>query len=382
MNSQIKTTNIEDTGEELNSLWTVPSSNYTDESVYTLEQEKIFAKSWVCVAHASDVKDQNAYITRQYINEDIIIVRGQDDVLRAFFNVCPHRGHQLLKGDGKVKGRITCPYHSWAFKLDGDLAFANNCKNVADFDLQGTSLSAVKVEQHAGFIFLNMDLDAEPVATQLPGFAEQLATASAHISKLKRGARFVTRTPANWKAIVDNYLECYHCKTNHVSFSDSVDIKQYTHSLEKNWTLQYGVAKPSDKSYSFDENLENPSFQGFWIWPCTMINIPPGGEFMTVIYEYPESAGVTVQNYEIYFLNDELTEQQQDLVEWYRTVFRPEDLRLVESVQKGMNSRGFKGRGRIMVDINRGGLSEHGVAYFHKKLQAFYQQHALCVDSN
>ncbi len=96
---------------------------------------------------------------------------------------------------------------------------------------------------------------------------------------------------------------------------------------------------------------------------------------MTVIYEFPASAEVTLQHYEIYFLNKELTEDQQKLVEWYRDVFRPEDLRLVESVQKGLKSRGYRGQGRIMVDRQRSGISEHGIVHFHRKVAKEYEAH-------
>ena len=115
------------------------------------------------------------------------------------------------------------------------------------------------------------------------------------IPDLKLAARFVNPTAANWKTIVDNYIECYHCPTNHVSFASSVDVGVYDHHLYKNWTVQVGQAKPSESSYQFDESLQDPKFYGFWIWPCTMFNMPPGGDFMTVIYEFPVSAGQTLQ---------------------------------------------------------------------------------------
>lgn len=86
---------------------------------------------------------------------------------------------------------------------------------------------------------------------------------------------------------------------------------------------------------------------------------------MTVIYEFPVDAETTLQHYDIYFLNKDLTEEQLKLIDWYREVFRPEDLRLVESVQKGLKSRGYRGQGRIMVDQQRSGVSEHGIAHFH-----------------
>ena len=192
------------------------------------------------------------------------------------------------------------------------------------------------------------------------------------IDQLQLGARFVTETAANWKSIVDNYMECYHCGPAHPGFSDSVQVDKYTHTLHGNWTLQFGLAKSSEKSFKLDESIKDPSFSGFWAWPCTMFNVPPGANFMTVIYEYPVSAEVTLQHYDIYFLNKELTEEQAKLVEWYRNVFRPEDLNLVESVQRGLKSRGYRGQGRIMVDRERSGISEHGIVHFHRKVAKEY----------
>ncbi|UTW05834.1 aromatic ring-hydroxylating oxygenase subunit alpha [Pseudomonas benzenivorans] len=347
---------------------TIPAYYYTSPAVFEDEKERIFAKSWICVGHGSEVREANAYITREIIGESIIIVRGRDMVLRAFYNVCPHRGHQLLSGEGKAKNVITCPYHAWAFKLDGELAHARNCDNVVNFDKENSSLVSLKVEEYAGFIYINMDPNSGSVEDQLPGMGATLREACAVIDDLHLAARFVSRTHANWKSIVDNYQECYHCGPAHPGFSDSVKIETYWHKLFPNWSLQYGEAKSSEKSFKFDESAGGASFNGFWLWPCTMFNVPPSAQFMTVIYEFPVSADETLQHYDIYFLNKDLTEEQKSLIEWYRDVFRPEDLGLVESVQKGLKSRGYRGQGRIMVDKQRSGISEHGISHFHSLL--------------
>ncbi|NUA27149.1 aromatic ring-hydroxylating oxygenase subunit alpha [Cupriavidus basilensis] len=353
--------------------WTLPKSYYTNEAVFDFEKEKVFANSWICVAHRSELARPNDYITRQVIGENIVVLRDRDNVLRAFYNVCPHRGHELLSGSGRAKNVITCPYHAWTFKHNGDLAHARNCENVANFDKDKSSLVPVKVEEYAGFVFINLNPDAGTVEEQLPGLQARMREACPVIDDLHLGARFVTETPANWKSIVDNYMECYHCGPAHPSFADSVQVDKYWHTLHENWSLQFGHAKSSEKSFKLDESVKDPSFAGFWAWPCTMFNVPPGANFMTVIYEFPASAEVTLQHYEIYFLNKDLTEEQQKLVEWYRDVFRPEDLRLVESVQRGLKSRGYRGQGRIMVDQQRSGISEHGIVHFHQKMARQYQ---------
>lgn len=191
--------------------WTIPARFYTDHQAFEHEQEKVFAKSWICVAHSSELAKPNDYVTREVIGENIVLVRGRDNVLRAFYNVCPHRGHQLLSGEGKAKNVITCPYHAWAFKLDGNLAHARNCENVANFDSEKAHLTPVRLEEYAGFVFINMDPNAGSVEEQLPGLADKVIEACPDVHDLKLAARFTTRTPANWKNIVDNYLECYHC---------------------------------------------------------------------------------------------------------------------------------------------------------------------------
>ena len=201
---------------------------------------------------------------------------------------------------------------------------------------------------------------------------KDLLEACPEVHDLKLAARFTTRTPANWKNIVDNYLECYHCGPAHPGFSDSVQVDRYWHTMHGNWTLQYGFAKPSEQSFKFEEGTD-AAFHGFWLWPCTMLNVTPIKGMMTVIYEFPVDSETTLQNYDIYFTNEELTDEQKSLIEWYRDVFRPEDLRLVESVQKGLKSRGYRGQGRIMADSSGSGISEHGIAHFHNLLAQVFK---------
>lgn len=169
--------------------WTIPARFYTDSQAFEHEKERIFANSWICVAHGSEVARPNDYITREIIGENIVIVRGRDNILRAFYNVCPHRGHQLLSGEGKAKNVITCPYHAWAFKLDGNLAHARNCENVANFDSEKATLVPVRLEEYAGFVFINMNPEAESVETQLPGLQDKVLEACPDVHDLKLAAR-------------------------------------------------------------------------------------------------------------------------------------------------------------------------------------------------
>jgi phenylpropionate dioxygenase-like ring-hydroxylating dioxygenase large terminal subunit len=360
--------------QNIEHAYTLPAKYYTSEQVFEYEKEHIFAKTWLCLCHGSEVANNNDYVTRKVVGENIAVVRGKDGVLRAFYNVCPHRGHELLKDSGQSRNMITCPYHAWTFKLDGELAMARNCENVANFDKANYHLTPLKVAEYCGFVFVNMDPFAEPIEKQLAGLEQHFLKVCPNVAELKVAARVVTETPANWKVIVDNYMECYHCAPAHPSFSNSVGTEHYTHTFHGDWTLQHSEAKPSGRSYSFNANANNTAYNGYWVWPCVMFNVVPGDGAMTVIYEYPVSAGVTVQHYEILFTTTELSEEQEKFIAWARDEFRPEDLHLVESVQRGLQSRGYRGQGRIMADAARSGISEHGIAYFHGLVAKAYQR--------
>ena len=191
------------------------------------------------------------------------------------------------------------------------------------------------------------------------------------VHDLKLAARFTTRTPANWKNIVDNYLECYHCGPAHPGFSDSVQVDRYWHTMHGNWTpaIRFRQTVRTVFQIRRGHGCGIPRFLAVAVHDDERHPI----EMMTVIYEFPVDSETTLQNYDIYFTNKELTDEQKSLIEWYRDVFRPEDLRLVESVQKGLKSRGYRGQGRIMADSSGSGISEHGIAHFHNLLAQVFK---------
>lgn len=372
MHSAIGTDLPADFCQDMDNAHTLPASYYTSEAVFQYEKEHIFTHAWLCLCHASELAEINAYVTRKIVGENLVAVRGRDGTLRAFYNVCPHRGHELFKDSGIARNVVSCPYHAWTFKLDGELAVARNCENVANFNKADYNLVPIRVAEYAGFVFVNMDMDAPPVETALAGLDAHLKAVCPNVAELQVASRTITDTPANWKVIVDNYMECYHCAPAHPGFSSSVDSSSYTHTFHGNWTLQHGHSKSSEQGYSFDKEVNNQAFSGYWVWPCVMFNVVPGDDTMTVIYEYPVAAGLTVQYYEVLMKSKDVTPEQRNFITWATQTFRPEDLALVESVQRGLQSRGYRGQGRIMVDAARSGISEHGIAYFHRMVAGYY----------
>jgi len=351
--------------------YTMPVHYYLDPAVFKRETERMFSQSWIAVAAMSDVGQANDFATVTVAGDEILLVRGRDDVLRGFYNVCPHRAHELMKGCGKAKNVITCPYHAWTFGLDGQIIRARNCENVDAFNLDEANLTPVQVEEFCGLVYVNLDLKAPSLRAQAPGLEASITSRLPGVDRLIRAKdhRIPHYTKSNWKAIVDNYLECYHCQPAHPGFVDSVDLKQYRHELHGLWTVQIGAAKASAKGYGVATGAGNPEFAGYYLWPTVMMNITPGDVgMMTVNTMVPINQELTLQYYDFYLPTAEPTPAQMAVIAFYRDVFRAEDIGLVESVQRGMKSRGFRGQGRIMTDQARSGISEHGIAHFHQQV--------------
>lgn len=349
--------------------FTMPVKFYIDPDFFSKEREQIFTRSWIAVMGCSDLTQPNDFATVTVSGENILLVRGRDDVLRGFYNVCPHRAHELLQGSGKARNVITCPYHAWTFGLDGELVHARNCDNVASFNKDNASLVPVQVEEFCGLVFVNLDMDAPPLKVLASGMHDEMHQRLPNVDRLIRcGAHRLTHTTkSNWKAIVDNYLECYHCHPTHPGFVASVDMNTYRHDLHGIWTQQVGTAKASAGGYAVEAGTRNMEYAGFYLWPSVMFNVTPGDAgMMTVNTMVPIDADTTLQHYDFYLPDVEPTAKQLDVIAYYRDVFRAEDISLCESVQRGMHSRGFRGQGRVMADASRSGISEHGIVHFHK----------------
>jgi glycine betaine catabolism A len=205
---------------------TLPSSWYRSEKVFALEKERIFCRDWLCVARAEELAGPGAYRVLDVLGESILLVRNREGELRAFYNVCRHRGTRLCRdsaagpanaavlGGGISGGRITCPYHQWSYDLDGRLIAAPHLSAEAGFDKSLFSLYPVGLECWGGFVFLNLTpAKAAPLAAQLGAIPERIARYP--LSELRIGHTIRYAVGANWKVICENYNECYHCAGVH-----------------------------------------------------------------------------------------------------------------------------------------------------------------------
>jgi Rieske 2Fe-2S family protein len=201
---------------------TLPSSWYYSGEIYALEKERIFCREWLCVAREEELPAPGDFRVLDVVGESIILVRNRQGVLRAFYNVCRHRGARLCRTDeappagmavqgGVIAGRsILCPYHQWSYDLDGHLVAAPHLGAVPGFDKAAISLYPVGVECWGGFVFLNLTPgEAKPFATQLGEIPQRISRYP--LAELRIGHSITYEVAANWKAICENYNECYHC---------------------------------------------------------------------------------------------------------------------------------------------------------------------------
>jgi Rieske 2Fe-2S family protein len=203
---------------------TLAGHYYYDPDIYELEQERIFAQMWVCVCRAEAISGPGAYRVVTIGRESIIVVRGRDDVLRAFLNVCRHRGARLCnEAAGQLKGSIQCRYHAWTYGLDGRLIGAPNVLAEEQFDRALFGLLPVALEVWEGLIWLNLADSPTPIGEQLnesiiERFGDYAAFARYNVGNLKVGKTIVYDVKANWKLIIENFMECYHCAPMHPEF--------------------------------------------------------------------------------------------------------------------------------------------------------------------
>ena len=189
----------------------MPPEAFTSEALLELEREKIFSKEWVCVGREQELPSTGAYFTTEVSRVPVIITRNYDNNLNALVNICRHRMTRLADGEGTTRV-LTCPYHSWAYDLDGNLVNAPKMED-KQFDKSKYRLQQLRVETWLGFIFVNLDADAEPLAPRLSPLAKHLE--NFHIERMTLLSKKVDVWKSNWKVLVENFLEVYHIESVH-----------------------------------------------------------------------------------------------------------------------------------------------------------------------
>src|SRR6059036_2647259 len=197
---------------------TLPGRYYNAPEIWAEERERILARRWICVGRDAELGQPGDYAVRAVGGESVMIVRGQDGAVRAFYNVCRHRGTRLCEAErGRLSETIQCPYHAWTYALDGRLIGAPHMHEVQGFDKKAYPLHAVALAEWEGFLFLNLDPAAEPLADAFGPLAGRFARYNLPAVRTVRRIEYDVR--ANWKLILQNYNECLHCPTIHPELS-------------------------------------------------------------------------------------------------------------------------------------------------------------------
>ncbi len=336
---------------------------YVDPAWFSVDVDAILARTWQWVCHAEKVRAPGAFTTAEVAGRPIAVVRGRDGVLRAFYNVCKHRAHHLLTGDGQA-ARIMCPYHAWVYRLDGQLVRAPQSENLEGFDAGAICLSAVRVEEFCGFVYVNLDPDAPPLSTQTGTLETEIRHWAPDVEHLTFGHRLTYDIRSNWKNVVDNFLECYHCPTAHKDFCTLIEMDTYKVTTHGIWSSHMAEAGNNPSSAYDVSNATVKTHAVWWLWPNTCLMRYPGRSSMIVLNIIPAGPDRTLETYDFFLETPEPDAIEREAIRYLDEVLQREDIDIVESVQKGMATPAFD-QGRIVSDPQGSGLSEHAVHHFH-----------------
>ena len=191
----------------------LPGRAYHDPAIHEFEREEWFRHDWVIVGREVDAPVAGTYFLATVDDEPLIVVRGNDEVLRAFYNVCRHRGTAVVEEPCGKAVRFQCPYHAWIYDLAGNLIRAKHTDDLDDFSLASNGLATVRLSTWQGFVFISLDPEAEPLLDWLGDLAPHLHRFD--FGRLRAAHTEVYEVDSNWKFIAENYSECYHCPGIH-----------------------------------------------------------------------------------------------------------------------------------------------------------------------
>lgn len=341
---------------------TLAAHYYTDPAIFHRELERIFYRSWQLVGHSAQLGEPGDYLSFQVGDQSLVAVHGSDGQLRAFYNVCQHRGHELLQGSGHTR-LIACPYHAWTYELDGRLRKARNSQCVAGFNPADIRLTQVRLEQFCGFLFANLDDQTPSMAETFPDIEAEIRDFADDMDSLQPVHDFSVEETANWKIAVENYNECYHCQTTHPTFARGVVDPASYRITARGQCLQHQAHAPAAEwaAYRYQDAAKPNAqrYSSWFLWPSTSIQVYPGGVVNTYHW-HPLKVNQTRVTRGWYARDGKLTPELETIIELDRSTTFAEDLTLMNSVQRGMYNRGYR-PGPLILDPDETILSEHPV---------------------
>ncbi len=340
---------------------TIPAPWYVDPRIAELEAGSVFSKTWQMVGRTELVQKPGQFVTATVAGEPILVVRGNDGVLRGFYNVCRHHAAAVVTEACGQASILHCPYHGWNYGLDGSLKGMPEFDGVRDFERQRNGLVPLNTEVWEKFVFVNLDPRAQPLGQFFGGLVKRVAPLG--VSKLHYFDGRTYDIHCNWKVFVDNYLDGgYHVPHLHKGLNSVLDYKQYTIENEDRYCLQSSPMVAGEEDAATASTRQGDRAWYFWQYPNLMINCYEG--YMDTNLVVPLDVDHCRVIFDFYFAD--ISEARREYNEQSVAVgarVQDEDLGICEAVQRGLKSRAY-GAGRLSV------RREAGEHLFHRLLAA------------
>jgi choline monooxygenase len=362
-----------DPGDPERSL-SLPSSFFFDRGVFEDERREIFFKCWHLVGHVNELKEPGAFLVQDIFEQSVIAVCGQDGLIRAFHNACQHRGNRLLQDRrGKLPPFIRCGYHSWCYELSGALRSAPRTETLNNFDRSSFGLKPVRLEIFAGFVYVTLDADAEPIAQIARGAEAEMRRFFPDLDNLRLVEEVDVIVPANWKVIQENSIEGYHFELSgpiHKHLASLINFDSYRLTEHGRWWTYMAPPNPG-ATWAYGVPIAGATWQTDWffnigLWPNTTLYCFPFSDMVGTFIMIPLEPEKSVLRFGYYApRHRETPELTKACINWMNKELGPEDIMLNVTNQKGLRSFGYD-QGRYIVDAERTNRSEHLVHHFHK----------------
>jgi choline monooxygenase len=341
----------------LEEAFTIPASWYLDERIVELERDRVFAANWIAVGRADQVAAPGEFFTVEIAGEPLVVVRGTDNQLRAFFNVCRHHAAVVVTTPCGTAQHLRCPYHGWTYGLDGALKGAPEFAGVCNFDRAQNGLVPARVAVWEQFVLVTLSQSTPSLETFLGDLPAR--TAPLQLRDIHFFARKSYTLQCNWKVYVDNYLDGgYHVPHLHKGLNSVLDYKQYTIENSVHYSLQSSPMVASDEHADVSATRGSDRAYYYWLYPNFMINIYHG--VMDTNLVLPLAPDRCLVQFDFYFadVSQSVRRHNEESVAVSDRI-QDEDVAICESVQRGLRSRAYNA-GRLSV------RREAGEHLFHR----------------
>ena len=354
--------NLYNPHDRLDEASTIPAPWYFDARIAELERASVFSATWQVVGRVDQVREIGQFFTTELAGEPLVVVRGEDGFLRAFFNVCRHHAAAVVPEPHGCARQFRCPYHGWTYGIDGALKGMVEFEGVCDFDRSKNGLVPIRVETWENFVFVNLDAHAPSLGSFL-GVVPDLVAPLELSKKLHFFDRRVYTLHCNWKVYVDNYLDGgYHVPHAHKGLSSVIEYTKYTIENFPRACLQSSPLSADAASEAGVAATRQGRAFYLWIYPNFMINAYEGVMDTNLVLPLAIDRCAVVFDYYFADTGGAAEARNKESIAVSEKV-QDEDMAICDSVQRGLGSRAYVA-GRLSV------RREAGEHLFHRLLHA------------